>query len=198
VHYTLAVAVPTPAVHYTLAVAVPTRLCTKHWLCTNHWRYYETLTVPTPAVHYQHLLWLSQHCPSQHWLSQHWLCTNHWLCTTHLLWLSQHRLCTPNTGCGCPNTGCFNIGCPNTGCALITRCPPTHRPPRYPVSGLLFADCRYLRLTGGGTVQGLGYDWWWANILHGRHRPHMLVTDRTTDLVINNLFLVDSPMCVLG
>jgi hypothetical protein len=40
--------------------------------------------------------------------------------------------------------------------------------------------------------------WLLANILHGRHRPHMLVTDRTTDLVINDLFLVDSPMCVLG
>ena len=58
---------------------------------------------------------------------------------------------------------------------------------------LWFNECRGLTLTGQGTLDGQGYDWWWANILRGIARPHLLYVSASQDVEVSGLHFKNSP-----
>jgi hypothetical protein len=57
-----------------------------------------------------------------------------------------------------------------------------------------FSNCDNLALSGSGTIDGHGYDWWWYVILTGQDkRPHMLGVNSSRNLTIQGLTLLNSP-----
>lgn len=59
---------------------------------------------------------------------------------------------------------------------------------------LWFQYCRGLTLTGSGTIDGQGYDWWWHVIVTDvDHRPHLVIMEQCSDILITNLRFIDSP-----
>lgn len=61
-------------------------------------------------------------------------------------------------------------------------------------ASLWFRNARGLTLTGYGKIDGQGFDWWWHVIITDMdHRPHMIIMDSCSDVIITNLTFVDSP-----
>ena len=61
-------------------------------------------------------------------------------------------------------------------------------------ASLWFENANGLTLTGTGTIDGQGYDWWWHVIITEKdHRPHMLKMVSSKDILITNLHFVNSP-----
>eukprot|EP01102_Stenamoeba_stenopodia_P022513 TRINITY_DN9415_c0_g1_i1.p1 TRINITY_DN9415_c0_g1~~TRINITY_DN9415_c0_g1_i1.p1 ORF type:complete len:524 (-),score=106.39 TRINITY_DN9415_c0_g1_i1:119-1690(-) len=61
-------------------------------------------------------------------------------------------------------------------------------------AGLYIGDSSLVTIEGGGVFDGQGYDWWWQAILGVDHRPQMLLMERCTDVLIQQLRFINSPM----
>jgi polygalacturonase len=65
-------------------------------------------------------------------------------------------------------------------------------------AALQFEQCNHLSVLGGDSsnvhVDGQGYVWWWRVILSGDDvRPHMFVFHQCKDLLVQNLYVINSP-----
>ncbi len=70
----------------------------------------------------------------------------------------------------------------------------SHWPSDGTYATLWFEHCSGLTLTGSGTVDGQGYDWWWHVIVtDDDHRPHLVIMEECSDILITNLHFIDSP-----
>lgn len=60
---------------------------------------------------------------------------------------------------------------------------------------LTFRDCQNITITGEGTVDGLGYEWWareWSSGVE-RGRPNLLEFERVRNSTVTNLTWLNSP-----
>jgi hypothetical protein len=63
-----------------------------------------------------------------------------------------------------------------------------------PLGALMFVNASGLHITGSGTIDGQGYDWWWwVFLLEGNHRPHMVVMIECQDVEIDGITARNSP-----
>ena len=66
--------------------------------------------------------------------------------------------------------------------------------PKRRAAGFLFSRCHNLTVTGKGTIDGNGYKWWETALFTPHdNRPNIITVWNSTDVVIENIRLVNAP-----